>query len=125
VALDATAASAASSPALFSMPLAYPSTLDHRRRVRVLPPAASYVEGLWSPSLGAIGEIGRQKHTLLFWRNFHADAQRAFLSQAGPRFLLDLLQAGHHPLRSPRFRLRNDEGDPVGRPRVEPILRQD
>jgi hypothetical protein len=44
--------------------------------------------------------------------------QRIFLSQAGPRFFLELRHAEHHLLfadcRSP---LRNDEGDPVGRPR--------
>ena len=33
----------------FSMPLAYPSTLDRRPRPR----SPSYVEGLWSPSSGA------------------------------------------------------------------------
>jgi hypothetical protein len=79
------------------MPLAYPSTLDRR------PPAAhcpqrssSYVEGRWSPSLGTSSEKDKLKHTLILSVLFHAGARRVFLSQAGPRFDLALLQAEHH-----------------------------
>ena len=36
---------------MFSMPLAYPSTLDHRPPVAISAAIASYVEELWSPSL--------------------------------------------------------------------------
>jgi hypothetical protein len=50
-------------------------------------------------------------------RSFLASAQRVFLSQAGPRFELCLLQAGHHLgfLRG-LVASRNEEGDPFGSP---------
>src|ERR687897_266443 len=61
----------------------------------------SYAEGLWSPSLAVTEEKCGQKRTqmpaCLFTRTL-----RVFLSQAGPRFDLVLLQAEHHlvvPLR--------------------------
>jgi hypothetical protein len=74
--------------------------------------AASYVEGLWSPSLVFGGEIGRLTLTHIPSAISQAEAQRVFLSQAGPRFVLLLVQAEHHLLVRLRFRLRNDEGDP-------------
>lgn len=45
----------------------------------------------------------------------------AFLSRAGPRFDLDLFQAEHQPfvLTMASNCFQNDEGDPVGRPRIE------
>ncbi len=82
----------------------------------------SYVEELWSRTLGPFeniaGRIKVQIHTAIFART-----RRAFLSRAGPRFELVFLQAGHHFLSSRLVRLRNDEGDPLGRPR-ESALRQ-
>jgi hypothetical protein len=106
---------------LFSVPLANPSTLDHRRRVRVLPSAASYVEGLWSPSLDVLPDNSHAKADTALQRDYAGVRARVFLSQAGPRFDLALLQAGHHPLSLVVYRLRNDEGDPSGRPRVEQL----
>jgi hypothetical protein len=64
----------------------------------------------------ALREIRKLKPTHDFQRLSQAEAQRVFLSQAGPRFDLVLLQAGHHLLIRSRFRLRNDEGDPSGSP---------
>jgi len=77
--------------ALFSMPLAYPSTLDRRPRCSA---DASYVEGLWSPSLGRSVEKRRQKQTLLRCRLFARDVRGVFLSQAGPRVDLGFLKLG-------------------------------
>jgi hypothetical protein len=49
---------------------------------------------------------------------FSAERRRSFLSQAGPRFKLDCVKLSI----TSEFRLdlgyRNDEGDPVGRPRL-------
>ena len=64
---------------LFSKPLAYPSTLDRRK-------TASYVEELWSPSLVFSVEIDRLTLTHIPSAISQAEAQRVFLSQAGPRF---------------------------------------
>jgi hypothetical protein len=82
---------------------------------------SSYVEGPWSPTSDARlpnwHAKARHKSLALF-----STPQRAedFLSQAGPRFDLELVQAEHHPSVSiSSIRLRNDEGDPLGRPRVE------
>jgi hypothetical protein len=66
-----------------SMPLANPSTLDHRRRVRVLPPAASYVEGLWSPSLSPLLLIRMLKQTLLCSVIMQACARGSFSLRRG------------------------------------------
>ena len=57
---------------MFSMPLAYPSTLDHRSRLRTSASSSSYVEGFWSPSLGRRSENSRQKRTLIAERAFPA-----------------------------------------------------
>jgi hypothetical protein len=94
--------------AMLSMPLAYPSTLDRRN-------SASYVEELWSPALVRFREMCRQKQMLIQQLLFPAlAAQRAFLSQAGPR------------VRSVAFKLSiilsvfgNDEGDPLGSPSLK------
>ena len=45
---------------MFSMPLAYPSTLDRRPPLRFLRRSSSYVEGLWSPKFS-----GRRKKSML------------------------------------------------------------
>jgi hypothetical protein len=52
----------------------------------------SYVEGLWSPSLGADLENRRLKHTQTFQRLLSATRRGVFLSQAGPRFDLELFK---------------------------------
>jgi len=77
------------------------------------------VEGLWSPSLGGRRRKEQAKADANASVPFHATL-RVFLSQAGPRFDLVLLQAGHHlvdPFVS-RIALRNEKGDPLGRPRL-------
>jgi hypothetical protein len=82
---------------MFSMPLAYPSTLDRRPLVaQIHERSSSYAEELWSPSLGRCPENRRLKHTLIYQRNFQRQAPRVLLSQAGPRFDLELVQAEHH-----------------------------
>ena len=82
---------------LFSEPLAYPSTLDRRPPVaHIRSGSSSYVEELWSPSLARRVETRRQKHTLIASAIPSASAPRVFLSQAGPRFDLGLVQAEHH-----------------------------
>jgi len=84
-----------------------------------IPRSPSYVEGLWSPSLGGRRRKGQAKADANASVTFHATL-RVFLSQAGPRFNLVLLQAGHHlvvPFVS-RIAFRNEKGDPLGRPRL-------
>ena len=81
---------------MFFKPLANPSALDRR------PPVA--LPGCRRPtwrSFGARSPCGRWemrtlKHALIFLRTFQRRAPRIFLSQAGPRFVLELLQAEHH-----------------------------
>jgi hypothetical protein len=58
--------------------------------------SASYVEEFWSPSLRALWKIRRLKRTHNSSDLFQCRALRVFLSQAGPRFGLALLQAEHH-----------------------------
>jgi len=53
------------------------------------------VEELWSPTLSPFRKIARQIQLQIDVRIF-ARARRAFLSRAGPRSDLVLLQAGHH-----------------------------
>ena len=84
---------------MFSEPLAYPSTLDR-------------------PSAGC----AYRADVVLRGGAVEPDPRtaRTFLSQAGPRFDLDLVQAEHH-LSGPifLFAFQNEEGDPLGRPRAE------
>jgi hypothetical protein len=110
-ALDA----AARSRTLFSMPLAYPSTLDRRRPGST----SSYVEELWSPSLVLRLGIRRRKHTLIRSANSRLARRGSFSLRRGLDSVLRLLQAGHHPLVRTAIRLRNDEGDPAGSPSRE------
>jgi hypothetical protein len=81
---------------MFSVPLAHPSTLDRwPLTTQNLQWSASYVEELRSPILGVGVEIRQAKAAANFRRVFLAPAE-AFLSQAGPRFVLKLVQAEHH-----------------------------
>jgi hypothetical protein len=62
-------------------------------------------------------EKGKLKRTLIASAYFQRTTLRVFLSQAGPRFDLELLQVEHHLW----FRLwliafTNKKGDPVGSP---------
>jgi hypothetical protein len=75
---------------MFFMPLAYPSSLDRRPPVaHIRKRSPSYVEGLWSPSLARRLEKRRLKLTLIASVPFQRAAPRVFLSQAGPRFVLE------------------------------------
>src|SRR3954454_5522281 len=82
---------------MFSMPLAYPSTLDRRLPV-------AHVRGGRRPTWRGFGarasavllEKSRLKRTLIASVYFQRAASRVFLSQAGPRFDLELVQAEHH-----------------------------
>jgi hypothetical protein len=79
---------------------------------------ASYVEELWSPSLAHVAENRQAKAGAKYQHPFLLRAGGVFLPQAGPRFGLVLLQAGHHLTSCRSVTSRNDEGDPVGRPRL-------
>jgi hypothetical protein len=79
----------------------------------------SYVEGFWSPFLGSRAEMCRQKQTHIRQGISGTQQQRIFLSQAGPRFDLALVQAEHHLLVSKIVRPPDQQkGDPLGRPRL-------
>jgi len=54
------------------------------------------VEELWSPNLTDCLEKEQAKADALFQRVLHARSAEVFLSQAGPQFDLELLQAEHH-----------------------------
>ena len=82
---------------MFSMPLAYPSTLDRRPLIaQMLQRSPSCVEGLWSPSSGAASGKAHAKANAYSRRAFPARNAEVFLSQAGPRFDLALVQVEHH-----------------------------
>jgi hypothetical protein len=91
---------------MFSEPLTCPSTLDRPPAVALTARWPSYVEELWSPTLERS------------W------AQSVFLSQAGPRVCLDLLQAVHHlSVSFVHFCFQNEEGDPFGSPSLRAVMR--
>ena len=101
------------------MPLAYPSTLDRRPPVAHFAWSPSYVEELWSPSLNAVSEKLHAKADANSKRAFQRTTLRVFLSQAGPRFDLELVQAEHHLwFRRWSGAFGHEKGDPVGRPRL-------
>ena len=85
------------SPTVFSKPLAYPSTLDRLRPGRAQPTESSSVEGFWSPIAARRVKNSMRKPMRLSKRNFTRGRAEHFLSQAGPRFDLGLVQAEHHP----------------------------
>jgi hypothetical protein len=94
---------------MFSKPLAYPSTLD--RLLGVLRGGALEPDASYAP-----GKSQAKAHAYSL-AQFQRRAPRVFLSQAGPRFDLGLLQAEHHLwFRWWSIASRNDEGDPVGSP---------
>lgn len=97
---------------MFSMPLAYPSTLDRR-------PPGVHVRadvvlrgGALEPEPRTCLRNRRLKHTLNYRNDFTA-TPRVFLSQAGPRFELDFFKLGITPcvptsLSPPKRRRRPD-----------------
>lgn len=105
---------------MFSMPLAYPSTLDRR-------PAAARLRRGRRPTWRSFGarssrsvpENRRLKQTLITSAYFRRTNAEIFLSLAGPRFGLALVQVGHH-LGSyvDSITFGDEKGDPLGRPRL-------
>jgi hypothetical protein len=83
---------------MLSKPLAYPSTLDRRNR--------SYAASIRRPTWGSVGarrscaldKPAGKSRGYFYASLFCVDAQRTFLSQAGPRVQLGFLQAEHHLL---------------------------
>jgi hypothetical protein len=103
---------------MLSMPLAYPSTLDHRPPVAHIPErSTSYVEELWSPILALRPEILQAKAHANCLRLFPARSAEIFLSQAGPQLDLECftlsitLGSDVGPIR-----LQYEKSDPVGSP---------
>src|SRR5688572_23729104 len=90
-----------------------PWIVDLRLRERGWSP--SYVEGLWSRTRSPFWKIARGIKVHITVHVF-ARTRRAFLSRAGPRFDLVLLQAGHHlflvDIVSPPKRRRRPIGSP-------------
>jgi hypothetical protein len=80
---------------MFSKPLAYPSTLDRRFLYNR---TSSYVEELWSPIPCSPAGNAQAKADAYSPMDFQRTATEIFLSQAGPRFDLELFQAEHHLL---------------------------
>jgi hypothetical protein len=74
---------------------------------------SSYVEELWSPILARRLEMRRLKLTLIRQWISSTRLQRIFLSQAGPRFDLELFQAEHHLLFDVVWSPSNKKGDPL------------
>ena len=113
---------------LMSRPARKPNDVVYATRLPFDPgspsPAArrlttSYVEELWSPYPRDQHAISRQKQTIIRRVHFLRATPRVFLSQAGPRFDLDLVQAGHHLLVCcRRGALTNKKATPLGRPRL-------
>ena len=101
---------------MFSMPLAYPSTLD-RLPAKAQGRAAVVLRGgaLEPDALHVSGNPQAKAHANAE-RGFQADAQRVFLSQAGPRFSPGSSSSWASPFLVRVTRLRNDEGDPSGSP---------
>jgi hypothetical protein len=85
---------------MFFKPLAYPS------------------KGLWSPVLHSVREIRRQKQRLFQQRHFlHAKRGGPFSLRRGLEFDQKFFKLSiTFSCSFLRFRLRNDEGDPVGSP---------
>jgi len=82
---------------MLSMPLAYPSTLDRRPRIAQIRNGRRPTwRGVGARAQEVLSEKGRQKRTLNASALFTASNAEVFLSQAGPRFDLELVQAEHH-----------------------------
>jgi hypothetical protein len=99
-----------------SMPLAYPSTLDRRPQACTSAGAASSWRGFGAGASCVSEKSARNSKRECVSAISSAERRGVFLSQAGPRFELELVQAEHHLSRVRRDRLRNDEGDPCGSP---------
>jgi hypothetical protein len=106
--------------ALFSMPLAYPSTLDHGRGdLRTRPTW----RGFGARARPVRLEKRRQKHTLMQGRLSARNAHRVFLSQAGPRVGIGFLKLSIILSSSILFASETTKATLLGRPRSEPSCR--
>ena len=86
---------------------------------------SSYVEALWSPCLPSPPGNSQAKAAAIQQRLLPAPRRgRGFLSQAGPRIVLELLQAEHHLCLSCRFALKR-RGRPCGSPSVQLLYGQE
>jgi hypothetical protein len=85
---------------MLSMPLAYPSTLDRAATGCASAMMVVLRGGALEPDRASLPGNRQAKAHAISRRDFQADAQRIFLSQAGPQFLRLASQAGHHPSHS-------------------------
>ena len=81
---------------MLSKPLAYPSTLDHRPPGALSAAIAVLRGGALEPESRARHGNSQAKAEAKHRCSFHPPCGGVFLPQAGPRFGLVLLQAGHH-----------------------------
>src|SRR5437868_14139065 len=79
---------------MLSMPLAYPSTLDRAATGCARAMMVVLRGGALEPDPYAFLGKPHAKAHAISQRDFQADAQRIFLSQAGPQFLRWLLKLG-------------------------------
>lgn len=87
-------------------------------RIRARLRGGVIVEGLWSPSL--VGQMKKrtQKLARMRARYFSAERRGVFLSQAGPRFDLELVQAEHHLSSVVAIASETTKATRLGRPRL-------
>jgi hypothetical protein len=78
----------------------------------------SYVEGLWSPSLGAGSGKPQAKAHADIPALIKRDAPRSLSLSGGASIRSRAFQVEHHLGFGRRRRLRNKKGDPLGRPRL-------
>ena len=96
-----------------SMPLAYPSTLDRRPQACTSAGAASSWRGFGAGASCVSGKSVRNSKRECVGAISSAECRGVFLSQAGPRFELELVQAEHHLSRVRRDRLRKRRRRPM------------
>jgi hypothetical protein len=100
---------------MFSKPLAYPSTLDRRFVLQNVVLRGGALE----PDPCSPNGNSQAKADAYSPLDFQHTAAEIFLSQAGPRFDLELFQAEHHLLFDVVWPPSNKKGDPLlGRPRL-------
>ena len=105
---------------MLSMPLANPSTLDRAATGCASAMMVVLRGGALEPDRAGLPGNRHAKAHAISQRDFQADAQRIFLSQAGPQFLRWLLKLGitllNRHLDSPPKRRRRPTGSPSLKP---------
>ena len=96
-----------------SMPLAYPSTLDRRPQACTSAGAASSWRGFGAGASGISEKSARNSRRECVGAISSAECRGVFLSQAGPRFELELFKLSITFLVSVVIASENDEGDPM------------